>query len=484
MLEAGGRRRVGSSRKGSMDVVGAESSAKIKEIDTNVPVSKKEPKQKSITKSASIDSSKASASISGAPQRASKTDSMPPPIKRAKKSNVGPWEQAPDTVQERLEANLAAEGMEDILEEVLSEVGASEAATERVSTHGADSSPRRKGLRDPSKAATVASPASRPKKTGTKVVDSDEDEFEKPKGTTTERRTRRNSSAVVDSFSTGPLAHSTPKPPPTTPKDRRPQPNMEPVGQQQKSSSSKAKSKAKAAPVVDAKKSDPFAVGPSKRPSVTASGFERLPGAQPPTVDKKPAVDRAASSSKQNSAHAPPPPAALRTSKSRSATPFVGKSENRIGRDLALQGQENIRAVGGPVSSVRKQKGSVSRSAQGRMEDGEERAPLVQETLEVVLNELSKRYTKRIKKTQTQAKDVQARLTSDTQKLAHHLVNRTEVIVEASKKHTAVLKELNKNILTTTREAKQQSELVVQELEKLSTREKRRASQWPDSFFA
>lgn len=43
---------------------------------------------------------------------------MPPPIKRAKKSNVGPWEQAPDTVQERLEANLAAEGMEDILEEV------------------------------------------------------------------------------------------------------------------------------------------------------------------------------------------------------------------------------------------------------------------------------------------------------------------------------------------------------------------------------
>ena len=42
---------------------------------------------------------------------------MPPPIKRAKKSDFGPWEQ-PDTVQERLEANLAAEGMEDILEEV------------------------------------------------------------------------------------------------------------------------------------------------------------------------------------------------------------------------------------------------------------------------------------------------------------------------------------------------------------------------------
>lgn len=42
---------------------------------------------------------------------------MPPAIKRAKKSNFGPWEQ-PDIVQERLEANLATEGMEDILEEV------------------------------------------------------------------------------------------------------------------------------------------------------------------------------------------------------------------------------------------------------------------------------------------------------------------------------------------------------------------------------
>jgi len=39
-------------------------------------------------------------------------------------------------------------------------------------------------------------------------------------------------------------------------------------------------------------------------------------------------------------------------------------------------------------------------------------------------------------------------------------------------------------IATTTREAKLKSEGVVPELEKLAAREERRASQWPESFFA
>ena len=49
-------------------------------------------------------------------------------------------------------------------------------------------------------------------------------------------------------------------------------------------------------------------------------------------------------------------------------------------------------------------------------------------------------------RTTSKAKETQTRLTSNTQKLALHLVARTSVIVDASKRHAGMLKQLNANV--------------------------------------
>jgi len=98
---------------------------------------------------------------------------------------------------------------------------------------------------------------------------------------------------------------------------------------------------------------DPSSAGLAKQPLLPRSGVTpleagRLPSAQPSTVGKKRVADGVASSSKQKQNLDPRTShPALQASNARSATPFVVKSANPVGTDLA---QGNVGAIAGESS--------------------------------------------------------------------------------------------------------------------------------------